>query len=285
LTSLGDGELTARVAAGDPAAFDRLWARYREPLYRVVAAMAADRADAEDIVQWTWLRALTALRDGRYQHRDQFLAWLCRIARNVLIDTCVRPRTGQMLPLDEGAAAATASGASPESATILRLLLEFLNRQLDESLGCAEGARGRGKEGHIKKLAFLLYYRDGYTRDEVTEVIGREYARHGMSPPSPAAVNNWLAGGRLLRRLVDHLVKEHTDSLEKLSVLVPADAGLTEQEAAAWVMVARARRAPGAGEELDPETIALAASAEKKIVDLLTREIAKALHDMRSRSP
>lgn len=75
-----DAELVARTRAGEPDAFGTLVARYYDACWRFAYHMLGERADAEDVVQDTLLRAYLAI--GRYDERDQFRGWLFRILTN-----------------------------------------------------------------------------------------------------------------------------------------------------------------------------------------------------------
>lgn len=75
-----DAALVRRTLAGDPAAFDTLVRRYLRPALAVAWEFTRTRADAEDIVQDAFLRALRSL--GRYDPARPFAAWFFTIVRN-----------------------------------------------------------------------------------------------------------------------------------------------------------------------------------------------------------
>ncbi len=77
---MSDAELIARTRAGDPDAFGALVSRYYDACWRFAYHMLGERADAEDAVQESFLRAYLAI--GRYDERDQFRGWLFRILTN-----------------------------------------------------------------------------------------------------------------------------------------------------------------------------------------------------------
>lgn len=77
--------LVAAARRGDEAAFTELYRRYADRVYRFCLFRVRRPADAEDLMQQTFLRAIEAL--PRYEERGlPFGAWLFRIARNVVID-------------------------------------------------------------------------------------------------------------------------------------------------------------------------------------------------------
>jgi RNA polymerase sigma-70 factor (ECF subfamily) len=79
-----DEELMLSYRAGDPAAFERLYARHKGPLFRFVLRSVKDRASAEELYQEVWMRVIEARE--RYEPRARFGTWLYAIAHNRLVD-------------------------------------------------------------------------------------------------------------------------------------------------------------------------------------------------------
>jgi RNA polymerase sigma-70 factor (ECF subfamily) len=75
-----DRELVSRLRRSQPGAFDELYRRYREKIWRFLRQLSGSTEAAEDLFQDTWLAA------ARHAHRleeDTVLsAWLYTIARN-----------------------------------------------------------------------------------------------------------------------------------------------------------------------------------------------------------
>ncbi len=75
-----DEELLERLCRGDDTAFENLFLRHYDKVYRVVHHLVADRHEAEDLVQETFL--------ALHQHPPRLpsgaplVAWLCRVALN-----------------------------------------------------------------------------------------------------------------------------------------------------------------------------------------------------------
>lgn len=88
-----DSALVARVRAGDPVAFELIMRRYNRLLYRLARGVVRREAEAEEVVQETYLRAFTKLGDFRGPHG--FSAWLCRIAVNEALGR--QRRSGRVL--------------------------------------------------------------------------------------------------------------------------------------------------------------------------------------------
>ena len=72
-----DLELVRRAAGGDAAAFHALVDRHAPQLFRLALSLTPDRADAEDVVQETFLGAHKALR--AFDGRSSVKTWLSRI--------------------------------------------------------------------------------------------------------------------------------------------------------------------------------------------------------------
>jgi RNA polymerase sigma-70 factor (ECF subfamily) len=75
---LSDAEVVARVLAGDTGLFELLLRRHNQRLYRVARSVLRDEAEAEDVMQQTYVEAYSHL--GQWEGRAQFGAWLTRIA-------------------------------------------------------------------------------------------------------------------------------------------------------------------------------------------------------------
>ncbi|TFW15387.1 RNA polymerase sigma factor RpoE [Massilia arenosa] len=82
-----DQLLVERAQAGDRAAFDLLVEKYQRRLMRLVSRLVHDQAEAEDVVQDTFIKAYRALR--HFRGEAAFYTWLYRIgintAKNVLV--------------------------------------------------------------------------------------------------------------------------------------------------------------------------------------------------------
>jgi RNA polymerase sigma-70 factor (ECF subfamily) len=77
---LSDHDLVERVRAGDAAAFELIMRRHNRRLFRLARSVLRNSAEAEDVVQETYVRAFAKLDD--FIGPDGFPAWLARIAYN-----------------------------------------------------------------------------------------------------------------------------------------------------------------------------------------------------------
>jgi RNA polymerase sigma-70 factor (ECF subfamily) len=87
-----------RAAAGDGRAFEELVARHQDHVYRLARRLTADRADAEEAVQDTFLRVHRRLHTFRGEAR--FTTWLYRVATNAALMRRRRQARRAAEPLD-----------------------------------------------------------------------------------------------------------------------------------------------------------------------------------------
>lgn len=86
----GDDALVRRIRAGDSAALDELIARYYPRILRFCYWHVANRSDAEDAAQDTFLKLILHL--DSYEHRGKFSSFLYKIAANACVDYFRRSR-------------------------------------------------------------------------------------------------------------------------------------------------------------------------------------------------
>lgn len=156
LPRLGSRALARRAAAGDARAFEKIFERHHQELYRYCLAILRNRADAEDALQATMSKALQSLPGE--SRRIELRPWLFRVAHNeaVSIIRARRPEaeTGAV-ELTEPAAEEAAERRErlrtlvrdlqelPErqrSALVMRELSDLSYREIGAALGCSEGS-------------------------------------------------------------------------------------------------------------------------------------------------
>jgi RNA polymerase sigma factor (sigma-70 family) len=88
---LSDNRLVRQAARGDRHAFEAIYRRYHQDLYRFcLALVGGNPQDAQDALQNTMVKVLRALPGE--ERRIQLKPWLYRIARNEAIETLRRRR-------------------------------------------------------------------------------------------------------------------------------------------------------------------------------------------------
>jgi RNA polymerase sigma-70 factor (ECF subfamily) len=77
--------LVDEARSGDAWAFGQLFDHFHQPIYRYIVSRVHSPADAEDLTQLVFVKALEAL--PRYESRGiPFGGWLFRLARNTVVD-------------------------------------------------------------------------------------------------------------------------------------------------------------------------------------------------------
>jgi RNA polymerase sigma-70 factor (ECF subfamily) len=152
-TSDDDAELVLRVGEGDARAYHELVSRHAARLRAFVMRLVRNDADADDVVQETFLRLWLHAAD--YESRARFTTWLCRIAHNLAIDRLRTKNRLRPLPDEE---------AMPVSARQPRLLDE---KRRAEALERALDALPERQAAAIE-----LVHRQGLSGAEASEVLG-----------------------------------------------------------------------------------------------------------------
>lgn len=94
-----DRALVERFQAGDESAYAELVRRHHERIYRLALALLASPADAADVTQEVFLRALTGLKGFRFAAAP--FTWLYRTTKNVCREYNRKTRRQPLRELDE----------------------------------------------------------------------------------------------------------------------------------------------------------------------------------------
>jgi RNA polymerase sigma-70 factor (ECF subfamily) len=150
-----DGEIVARVIAGDQDAFRLLVRRYQDMLFRHAVRMTSDRDVAADLVQAAFVKAYTHI--ARCRDPDRFGAWVYRILANACKDHLKSKRRKDVSIEDQTQLAdATVDPAADLERTQLRKVLSRAVAELPESL----------------REAFVLKHVEGRSYEEMAEMLG-----------------------------------------------------------------------------------------------------------------
>lgn len=165
---LPDEDLMQAYAQGDAAAFEVLYARHEQALFRFVRRVlgTALAAQADEVFQETWLRIVNA-RAGFRPQGAAWRTWAFTIAHNLAVDrlrtsgrefTPESPDDGAD-PLDWLAAALDHTHPSTEDEAFWRAagrqLLDCLDRLPD-----------------AQRAAFLLHHEDGASLEDLAQRLG-----------------------------------------------------------------------------------------------------------------
>jgi len=95
--------LVRRAQQRDEEAFAQLYEEYFDRIYRYVILRVGDQAEAEDITQQVFVKALQSISSFRWKGVP-FSAWLFRIAHNQVIDHIRKKKKRVTEPLDDSLA-------------------------------------------------------------------------------------------------------------------------------------------------------------------------------------
>jgi RNA polymerase sigma-70 factor (ECF subfamily) len=94
MTKLTDRDLVDRAREGDAPAFGQLVRRHQQRIHRLAMHLLRNRAEAEDVMQETFIRAYRAL--ARFDGRSEPYTWFYRIAVNLSLNV-LRSRKSQRM--------------------------------------------------------------------------------------------------------------------------------------------------------------------------------------------
>jgi len=148
-------ELIARGKAGDGAAFEALYRRYKSALFNLAYRYTSNRSTAEDLIQEIFIKVFTHLDD--VQQTATFTAWVFRIALN----TCYSHLRGKRVEIEKSVPMADVEGTRHEA----RVEAEEndLRKPLDEAIA---GLAPRLRE------VFLLHDVQGFKHEEIARILG-----------------------------------------------------------------------------------------------------------------
>jgi len=163
-TGIADTELVQRAIARDEVAIRSIMQANNRRLYRLARGILRNDSEAEDVVQETYVRALTHLQDFR---GDSSLAtWLSRIAMNEALGRLRRQRPGvELSSLPPGTLEAQiiqfprAAPDDPEKSMAQREIQHVVEHAIDE---LPEAFR----------LVFITRVIEGMNVEETAEILG-----------------------------------------------------------------------------------------------------------------
>ncbi len=81
-----DYELLKKFVNGDHQSLEVLINKYKARIYTYILLMVKNSQAAEDIFQDTFIKVIKSLTKGNYAEKGIFVAWVMRIAHNLVID-------------------------------------------------------------------------------------------------------------------------------------------------------------------------------------------------------
>jgi RNA polymerase sigma-70 factor (ECF subfamily) len=129
---LSDDELMAEAGRGSQAAFEALFERYREPVWRFFRRRTPDAGVAQELAQDTFVAVLEGTR--RYKAKGMFRSYLFGVAYNVLLADRRKRTHRRTEPLDPDGPSALGAAADPETVIWLRAALSTIDESDREIL-------------------------------------------------------------------------------------------------------------------------------------------------------
>lgn len=155
---VSDETLIVDAQKGDQDAFGRLYKRHLDPVYRYIYYRIGNHQDSEDLTDSVFIKAWKAIDKYEVQGTP-FLAWLYRIARNVVIDF-TRKRKFDQVDIDDQYSL-SAVGTLPEDAVANALQMKGVMNALD---------RLKPIEREIVTLRFLM----GMSHQEIAQIVDKK---------------------------------------------------------------------------------------------------------------
>lgn len=156
-----DEALMLRYCAGDVRAFETLYRRHKEGLYRYLQHLCGDREAARDVFQDVW-RKVVASRE-RYQARAQFRAFLFSVAHNCAMDH-FRCRTRQPLH--------TAEDVEQVAEELVSAEHERPEIQVGEVQLLTDLQRALNELPLEQRAVFMLHEESGLSLEEISRMTG-----------------------------------------------------------------------------------------------------------------
>jgi RNA polymerase sigma-70 factor (ECF subfamily) len=163
-----DESLAALAAAGDEHAFETLVGRYESRVYRLAFRLVGSEADAQDVLQDTFLQVYRHL--GGFRGTARFGTWLYRIATNAALMHRRSRQRRPTEPLDTFLPRFDGAGrhcGTPEELQVAVRVEELLDRQLLADR--AQSAIDRLPE--LYRTAFVLRDLEELPTSEVARVL------------------------------------------------------------------------------------------------------------------
>lgn len=147
-------ELVERCKRGDPQSFQTLYRQYSKAMYNTSLRIVNNSADAEDVLQESFLDAFRSLHDFHY--RSTFGAWLKRIVINKSINI-LRTRRNDFVDMESTELQVVADD-EPVNEEEMQYKVEEVKKMIT-----------RLPDGYRTVLS--LYLLEGYDHEEISQIL------------------------------------------------------------------------------------------------------------------
>ncbi|HVD97893.1 MAG TPA: sigma-70 family RNA polymerase sigma factor [Cytophagaceae bacterium] len=121
INKMSDAELVSLYVKGKEEAFAVLLKRHKSKVLTTIYLIVKDRDHAEDLLQDTFFKVIRKLKAGEYNNEGKFVQWVCRIARNMAIDSFRKDKRYPHHDIDETPAVYNSMDFSEESVENLKI--------------------------------------------------------------------------------------------------------------------------------------------------------------------
>ena len=154
-----DAAAVALARDGDSEAFRSLVERHSRLVFLVAYRMTGNEADAEDVVQETFLRAHRQL--GRFESRANFGTWVYRIAVNCAIDYMRSRPKRESAEEDDVLERAAGDTGAPDAEQLV--LAGEIGARVQAALS---------RLSDMERAAFVMRHYQGFSIEEIGRSLG-----------------------------------------------------------------------------------------------------------------
>ncbi|OPX18265.1 hypothetical protein BXT86_02090 [candidate division WOR-3 bacterium 4484_100] len=141
-----DIQLVQDFKSGDEKAFDRLFEKYQGSVYSLCYRYTRNESDAKEVCQDVFIKVYNNLK--KFNEKSKFFTWLYRITVNTCISFRRRNRSVQQY--------------EPEA-------MVSMDQRIRMKIAINDALRKLPKR---QRMVFLLHHYEGYTFDEVGDIMG-----------------------------------------------------------------------------------------------------------------
>ncbi|QMU60183.1 MAG: sigma-70 family RNA polymerase sigma factor [Gammaproteobacteria bacterium] len=98
-TEISDESLMLEYQQGEQAAFETLYRKYKDVLYRYFLKHCSDRQQSEELYQEVWIKLINST--ARYTPKAKFKTYLFTIAHNTLVDFYRKAKPSQTIEFED----------------------------------------------------------------------------------------------------------------------------------------------------------------------------------------
>lgn len=99
IDAISDENLMLQYQSGDQSAFESLYRRYKDILYRYFVKHCSDKQQSEELYQEVWIKLIKST--ARYKPKAQFKTYLFTIAHNTLVDFYRKSKPAQIVEFED----------------------------------------------------------------------------------------------------------------------------------------------------------------------------------------